>query len=145
MRSKLLEEREGRRAFVVVFDIGDEVAGGLAQFAREQQLGGSALTAIGALRDATLGFWDWETKDYARIPIQEQVEVVSLVGNIARGPDGSPKLHAHVVVSARDGRAYGGHLLEAHVRPTLEVIVTELPLHLQRRHDEVTGLALLEP
>jgi predicted DNA-binding protein with PD1-like motif len=90
MRSKLLEEREGRRAFVVVFDIGDEVAGGLAQFAREQQLGGSALTAIGALRDATLGFWDWETKDYARIPIQEQVEVVSLVGNIARGPDGSP-------------------------------------------------------
>jgi predicted DNA-binding protein with PD1-like motif len=92
-----------------------------------------------------LGYWDWKAKDYEKIPIREQVEVVSLVGNIALAPDGSPRVHAHVVIGKRDGTAHGGHLIEAHVRPTLEVIVTEEPQHLQRRHDAPTGLALIEP
>lgn len=145
MRSRLLEERDGHRTFVVVFEDGEEVAGGLTEFARAQGLWGSAFTAIGALQDVTLGFWDVDARDYRRIPIREQVEVVSLVGNIALGPDGAPRVHAHLVVSGPDGRAHGGHLLEAHVRPTLEIVLTELPAHLQRRQDEETGLALLEP
>ena len=145
MRSKLLEEEAGRRAFALAFEEGEEVAEGLAAFAREQGLDGSSFTAIGALMDVTLGFWNPGARDYERIPLHEQLEVVSLSGNVARAPDGSPRVHAHLVVSGRDGRAHGGHLLEAHVRPTLEVVVTELPRHLQRRTDQATGLALLEP
>jgi predicted DNA-binding protein with PD1-like motif len=143
MRSKLLERSNGQRTFALVFDIGDEVAAGLLEFATAQRLRGRHLTAIGALQDVVLGYWDWNTKQYRRIPLREQVEVVSLLGNIALGPEGAPKIHAHIVVGRSDGTAHGGHLLEAHVRPTLEAIIVESPEHLQRSIDSTTGLPLL--
>jgi predicted DNA-binding protein with PD1-like motif len=115
----------------------------LQAFAREKQLAGSHFTAIGAFREATLGYFDWDRKDYKQIPVREQVEVLSLVGDVARDEKGEPKLHAHVVLGKSDGTAHGGHLLEAVVRPTLEVILVESPRHLQRRHDPETGLALI--
>jgi predicted DNA-binding protein with PD1-like motif len=144
MRSKLLEEQHGRRTFVLVFDIGDEVTAGLLAFAKAQRLDGSHFTAIGALQDVVLGYWDWNTKDYHRIPLREQVEVLSLVGNVALGPDGGPRIHAHIVVGRSDGTAQGGHLLEGHVRPTLEVVLVESPGNLRRTMDQETGLALIQ-
>jgi predicted DNA-binding protein with PD1-like motif len=142
MRAKLLNEN-GERVFAVIFETGDDPVAGLTRFADEQKLGASAFTAIGAFSEATLGYFDWEKKDYERIPVREQVEVLALVGDIAL-QDGKPKLHAHVVLGKRDGSACGGHLLVARVRPTLEVIVTESPAHLRRKHDPVTGLALID-
>jgi predicted DNA-binding protein with PD1-like motif len=128
---------------VVVFESGDSVVEGLMEVAGEWRLRGSHFTAIGALQEVTLGFWDPGRKDYRRIHLPEQVEVLSLVGNIAQGPDGKPKLHAHVVVGKSDGTAHGGHLLQARVRPTLEVVIVESPEHLQRRLDPETGLTLI--
>jgi predicted DNA-binding protein with PD1-like motif len=91
----------------------------------------------------TLGYFDWRRKDYQKIPLREQVEVLSLLGDVALDEKGGPKIHAHVVVGRSDGNAHGGHLLEAHVRPTLEVILVESPRHLQRRHDPESGLGLI--
>jgi uncharacterized protein len=121
------------------------VTDGLIAFAREQRLEASHFTAIGAFAEVTLGYWDRERREYRQIPIREQVEVLSLVGNVARGPDGAPRLHAHVVVGKSDGTAHGGHLLGARVRPTLEVVIEESPAHLRRAPDEATGLMLLAP
>ena len=135
--------RSGARTFALVFEPGDEIAAGLLAFAREYRLRAAAFTGIGALQDVVLGYWEWESKQYRRNPIREQVEVVSLVGNVALGPDGSPKVHAHLVVAKADGTAWGGHLLEGHVRPTLEVVLEESPAVLQRWIDPETGLALL--
>jgi uncharacterized protein len=143
MRSKLLHESDGQRTYALIFETGDEVMSNLKAFARDNKLGGSHLTAIGAFRDVTLGYFDWVKKDYKRIPIREQVEAVSLVGDIAEGEDGQPGVHVHVVLGRSDGTASGGHLMEAHVRPTLEVILVESPKHLRRRHDQETGLALI--
>ena len=67
---------------------------------------------------------------------------MSLSGNIVQ-KDGRANLHAHVVVGKSDGTAHGGHLLGGRVWPTLEMIVSELPVHLRRAHDEETGLALI--
>lgn len=133
-----------QRTLVAVFDIGDEVVDGLQRLARDQHAGAAAsFTGLGALSDVVLGYFDWEKKDYRRIPLREQVEVVSLVGNFALGEDGKASVHPHIVVARSDGSACGGHLLEAHVRPTLEVVVTETPAYLQRRHDPQSGLALI--
>jgi predicted DNA-binding protein with PD1-like motif len=144
VRAKEIDSRDGRRTFVVVFDTGDEVTSGLLAFARQRAMAGAYFTAIGAFRDVTVGYWRWETKDYDRIPVREQVEVLSLTGNVALTPDGAPKVHAHVVVGKADGTAHGGHLLEGHVRPTLEVVLVESPRHLRRTHHAETGLALLD-
>jgi predicted DNA-binding protein with PD1-like motif len=80
-----------------------------------------------------------------RIPVREQVEVASLIGDVAESPSGGPALHIHLVVGKRDGSAMAGHLGEAHVRPTLEVILTESPIHLRKVKDAETGLALIQP
>jgi predicted DNA-binding protein with PD1-like motif len=142
MKTQLIHEQHGEKTFAVVFAKGDEVVAGLQRFAEEQQATAAYFTAVGAFRDVVLGYFERERKDYKRIPLHEQVEVLSLVGNVALA-DGKPKLHAHVVLGKADGSAYGGHLLEAHVWPTLEVMVVESPQHLRRTHDEETGLALL--
>ena len=141
MQSSLLQDR-GERTFVVVFDKGDEVVAGLTAFATREHLRASHLTAIGALHDVTLGYFDRDRRDYTRIPLAEQVEVLSLLGIITLdGP--KPKLHAHVVLGKRDASAHGGHLLEARVRPTLEVVLAEAPTHLARHYDPQSGLALI--
>ncbi|HXR56595.1 MAG TPA: PPC domain-containing DNA-binding protein [Casimicrobiaceae bacterium] len=133
----------GERTWALVFATGDEVVSSLTEFARREQLGAARFTAIGAFRDATLGYFDWSSKQYEKIPLREQVEVLSLVGDVALEGD-APKIHAHVVVGKRDGSAHGGHLLEARVRPTLEVMLIESPAHLRRRFDPESGLALIE-
>jgi uncharacterized protein len=127
-----------------VFDTGEEVVAGLLRFAQNHKLTGAHLTAIGAFERVTLGFFDVIKKDYKRIAIQEQVELMSLVGNIAQDDKGDPKLHAHVVVGKSDGSAHGGHLLDAYVRPTLEVVVVEASQHLRRTMRGEFGLALLD-
>ena len=100
--------------FVLVFDKGDEFISELTNFAKNSKLAGSHFTAIGAFRDVTLGYFDRQKKDYKKIPIEEQVEVLSLVGDIAL-KDSTPNVHAHVVVGTSDGTAHGGHILAAHV------------------------------
>jgi uncharacterized protein len=96
-----------------------------------------------AFSEVTLGFFDRKKKRYQQIPIKEQVEVLSFVGNIVE-KDGEPMLHAHVVVAKADGTAHGGHFLQARVWPTLEMIASEMPVHLRRKHDDETGLALID-
>jgi uncharacterized protein len=80
--------------------------------------------------------------------VKEQVELVSLIGDITLEENKSlgenkPMIHAHAVVGKRDGSTAGGHLLEAHVRPTLELILTESPVHLERKFDAESGLPLI--
>ena len=141
MKAKVINEL-GEKTYAIVFNKGDEMVEGLLSFAREKKIEASHFTAIGALSDVTLGYFNWSTKTYDRIPIREQVEVLSLVGNIVFD-NGDPKLHAHIVIGKSDGTAHGGHLLEGHVRPILEVVLVESPSHLHRKMDMETGLALL--
>ena len=129
--------------WALVFDKNDEVVEELTAFAKQENLPAGHFTAIGAFSDVTLGYFDRERKDYVRIPLGEQVEVLSLVGDIAR-QDGEPKIHAHVVVGKRDGTAHGGHLLDGRVWPTLELILEESPRELARRSDRESGLALID-
>ena len=141
MRSKVINQAP-ERTFAVILETGDEVVSSLERFAAEHALTASRLTAIGAFSDVTLGYFDWNRKDYDRVDVSEQVEVLSLVGDIAL--DGErPKLHAHVVLGRRDASTLGGHLLAAKVRPTLEVLLTDSPAYLCRRHDPQSGLALI--
>jgi len=143
MKSKQIHEANGQRTFAVVLGKGDEVRECLDRFAEQERLSAAQLTAIGAFERATIRFFDWEKKAYQPIPIEEQVEVVSLNGDIALDQEGRPKLHIHAVLGRRDGAAMGGDLEKGFVRPTLEVIVTESPAHLCRVHDPETGLALI--
>jgi hypothetical protein len=142
MKTKLLHDENGLRTFAIVFDKGDEVRQGLLEFANTNRFADAHLSGIGALSEVTLGFFDPQKKTYKKITINEQVEVLSFTGNIVQG-DGKPRLHAHVVVGKSDGTAHGGHFLEGRVWPTLEMVISEMPVHLRRTQDEESGLALI--
>jgi uncharacterized protein len=143
MKTKLLQE-QGQKTWALIFESGDEVVSTLTAFAREQGLDSSHFTAIGAFRRATLAYFDRERKEYREIPVNEQVEVLSLIGDIAlKGAE--PLVHAHAVLGRSDGTTRGGHLIETRVWPTLEVVLSETPGHLRRRYDEESGLPLISP
>jgi uncharacterized protein len=144
MKTVLLHEHEGLRTFAVVLTTGEEVMSSVLSFATEHQLRGTQLTGIGALSRVVVAFFDWTTRQYRNIPIDEQVEVLSLLGDVTLDQE-KRKVHAHIVVGRADASAYGGHLVEGLVRPTLEIILTETPTHLRRRFDRDSGLPLIDP
>jgi predicted DNA-binding protein with PD1-like motif len=142
MRYKLVDEKP--KTFVLVFETSDELEQGLKEFASEQKLASASFKAIGALSSVRLGWLNWETKQYeTSVSLDEQVELLSLIGDVAL-KDGDPRVHAHTVVGRRDGTAHGGHLLQAHVRPTCEVVLTESPVHLKKEFDPAAGIMLIK-
>jgi predicted DNA-binding protein with PD1-like motif len=143
VKIRQLDDAGGRRTFVLVCDRGDNPVEALTDAAKRYDLRAASLTGIGAFAAVTLGFFDHARRDYRRRVIREQVEVISLIGNIALDR-GEPRVHAHVVVGRADGGALGGHLLGGSVEPTLEVTLVEAPATLQRRTDPSTGLALID-
>ena len=124
MKSKLLNWEYGPRTFAIVFEQDDEMIAGLKEFAKQQQLTASHFTAIGAFSQVTLAYLQRENIQYKNIPVHEQVEVLSLVGNIAMKND-DYKVHAHVVLGRSDASTLGGHIQDAKVWPTLEVMLIE--------------------
>ena len=143
MRSTLLSDRPGARVHLLALEAGEEAMAVLRAFCAEHGIGGGHLTGLGALSGARVAFFLPEEKRYEQIEVAEQVEVLALVGNVARS-EGEPLVHAHVVLGLRDGSTRGGHLLEAHVRPTLEIVLSESAAPLQRRPDAAVGLPLLD-
>ena len=143
MKIRQLDDAGGSRTFVLVCDRGDDPVEALTDAAKRYDLRAASLTGIGAFAGVTLGFFDHARRDYRRRVIREQVEVVSLIGNIALDR-GEPRVHAHIVVARSDGGALGGHLLGGSVEPTLEVTLVEAPATLQRKTDPSTGLALID-
>ncbi|MPY98220.1 MAG: DUF296 domain-containing protein [Actinophytocola sp.] len=139
VRSSALGEHTPQ-TYAVVVATGDSVLDELMAFAQHRGLG---TAAIGAFSSATLGFYDLDQQEYLEIPVEEQVEVLTMAGDIVGSGD-ERKIHSHVVLGRRDGSTRGGHLLSAVVRPTLEVMVAESPREIVRRHDETSGLPLID-
>jgi len=144
MRSKIVSDSAGSRIEVVVLDAGEEAFATLSRFAGEAAISAASLTAIGAFEKATIGWFDFTTKTYKKIEVNEQCEVLSALGDVAIGDDGKASLHMHVVLGLSDGSTRGGHLLEGTVRPTLEVVLTETPSRLRRKKRADLGIAIIE-
>jgi len=137
-------DSQGPKTYLLVFDPDEEGMAGLLAFVREKQITAGHFTAIGAVSQATLGFFDRKAKDYTKIPQDGQAEVLSLIGDVAVTDKGEPGIHAHAVLGLPDGSAKGGHLINATVWPTLEVVLTESPKHLRRTFRPELGLALID-
>jgi predicted DNA-binding protein with PD1-like motif len=141
MRVREVRHQTGR-VLVVVCDKGEEAVATVGAALREQGIRAARVTAVGGFAEAEVGWFDRGAGDYRRIPVAEQVEVLSLLGDVAE-QDGAPALHVHAVLGRSDGGTVGGHLLRGQVWPTLEVIISEVTPELAKRVDPETGLALI--
>jgi uncharacterized protein len=142
MKYKVVEDADVV-TYVVVCDPGDEAVAALTRFARAERLEAAQISAVGAFEHAVVGWFDRAARDYRRIPVEEQCEVLSLLGDVAEGQDG-PILHMHTVLGLSDGTTRGGHLLDGKVFPTLEVVVTETPAQLRKVLRPDIGVALID-
>jgi predicted DNA-binding protein with PD1-like motif len=131
-------------SYLLVFHTGQQVMSGLLAFARKHDLVAGHLTGIGAISGAEIGYFDPEKNTYLRHKENEQAELLSLAGNLALD-DGVPFFHVHAALGMRDGSARGGHLFEATVRPTVELVLTTVPRPVRREIDRETCLPLLDP
>jgi len=144
MQVQMLTTEEPTKQYAVIFYQGDEAFSGLVEFAEKYDVTSAHFTAIGALNGATLGWFDPQRKMYKKIHITGQHEVIGMSGDIALY-QGKPVVHTHMVVGSPDGTAHAGHVLEAYVSPTLEVMVTVDPVAMHKRLDPATGLTLIDP
>jgi predicted DNA-binding protein with PD1-like motif len=144
MKIRLLSENAGVKHYVIILAKGDEVMSGLTDFARQNKVTSASFTAIGAFSHATVAWFDDTRKEFRLIPIEQQVELVSMIGNIALVND-QPVVHTHVSVASSDGTMRGGHVMNAFVFPTLELFMTVYPTPLHKESDEATGLKLIDP
>jgi len=144
MQVELLNPGEPTKQYAVIFYQGDEAFSGLLEFAEKYQVTSAHFTAIGALNKATLGWFDPQRKMYKKIPINGQHEVIGMSGDIALY-EGKPVVHTHLVLGSPDGTTRAGHVLDAYVSPTLEVMVTVNPIAMQKRFDPETDLTLIDP
>ncbi len=146
MKSKDLGDTNpwSERNWVLVLDDGEEAFEAISGFAQEKRISGASLTAIGAFKSAMLGFFDFATKKYKEIPVDQQAEVLSAIGDVAIGEDGKPSLHVHVVLGFEDGSTKGGHFIEGIVHPTFEIIIRESASGFRRRKHDDLGIALID-
>jgi uncharacterized protein len=144
MKVRLLAENGGVKNYAIVLAKGDEAMSGLTDFARQNKVTSASFTAIGAFSHATVAWFDDSRKEFKLVPIREQVELVSMIGDIALVND-RPVVHTHVSVASSDGTVRGGHVINAYVFPTLELFMTVYPTALHKQPDEATGLELINP
>ena len=144
MKVRLLAENGGVKNYAIVLAKGDEVMSGLTDFAKQYKITAASFTAIGAFSHTTVAWFDDSRKEFKLNPIKQQVELVSMIGNITLVND-QPAVHTHVAVASSDGTVRGGHVINAFVFPTLEVFMTAYPTPLHKEPDEATGLNLIDP
>jgi hypothetical protein len=143
-RIKLIGEQGGTREYQLVFEPRTEIMATLTDFILHNHFKSVHFTAIGACSDAIVGYYDPAARDYRRTPYQQQMEIVSLIGDAAPS-NGSAGLHIHIGLAFADGTMHGGHLFEAHASPTLEMFLVASPTPLERKHDAALNLDLLVP
>lgn len=143
-KAQLVSDVGGHKTWALILSRDDEVLTGISRFAAQHNIKAGHFTAVGALRDVNIGWYDLQKKAYKVNAVPGQVETVSVIGDIALDK-GQPVVHCHLAVGLEDGSVKGGHLLSAIVSPTLEVFVTEEPAELNKKLDQVSGLSLIDP
>lgn len=137
MKFKKIEQK-----YLIRLERGESIVESLTKFCQEQAINFGTISAIGGVDQATLGWYELTTKSYHWKDFSGNLEVVSLTGNIAL-LDQAPFLHIHTVIADENYQSFGGHLKEAKVAVTLEVIIEKLEGKVERKMEDEIGLSLL--
>ena len=139
-----MKVRDVETGFLIKLERNERVLESLTGFCAKRGMQSGVFHAIGAVKNAELGFYDLATRSYTFKTFPEDREVASMTGNIAL-VDGKPFIHAHAVLAAMDDAltCAGGHLKEAEVAVTLEIFLTSFNVAVSREMDDLVGLKLL--
>jgi uncharacterized protein len=144
VKVKLISADGPTKTYAIIFSPGDEVLSGLQEFATRYKVQSAHFTAIGDAKSVKFGWYDKSRKMFKVTSVNTYAEITSLIGDIAL-KDGKSVVHAHIALATEDGIVHGGHLLEAFIEPTLEVMMTVEPVPLHKRLDPQFGINVIDP
>ena len=110
---------------------------------REGVTSGVVVGMIGSVEEAKLNYLRELPGMYETVEYSGPLEIVCAQGSVAL-KNGETVLHVHIQLGSRDG-CHGGHLVEATIFSTAEVVIGELEQQLRRYADDYTGLNELKP
>ncbi|MEM2122335.1 MAG: DNA-binding protein [Candidatus Bathyarchaeia archaeon] len=132
-----------RRSIVASLDHGADLLASIRKIVDDNDVKAAVFWIIGAVRRATIGYYDQGERRYVKVSMDEPLEVASCMGNVAQFR-GETLIHAHITLADRNGKAFGGHLYEGTIIYAAELYLMELNLKLEREYDETTGLNLFK-
>ena len=139
----MLFSRQGPGKFVIRLEKGDDILPSIRKFAAGNRIGAAMFEGIGSLNTANLGHYDFQTRNYKFEVFSEDLEILSLSGNIS-SMNKAPLPHAHVTLGRRDFTVIGGHLDDGSFANMVEIGLSSLPGKLAKSRDEDVGLNLLQ-
>ena len=128
-------------SYLVRLEPDQEIVAAITRFADDRRIDSGVVSGLGTVHHAVLGYYDRAANEYLRRTIEEDCEIVSLVGNISV-KEGKPFAHVHATLGTRNFQALAGHLFEGRVAATCELVVRALPGTVLRKQETASGLWL---
>jgi len=143
---KYYETHIEKKAIVLRIDKDEEFVSVMKEIVKKLNIESGLFFAIGAVKSVIISFYDHQTKTYIDKQIDQDMEVLSLNGNISYiyGED-EVVVHSHIVLSDKDFGVIGGHLKKAIVSVTLETFIIPISDRIERVMNQDFNLFLWKP
>ncbi len=146
MKGVWCKEYEQGRRYIVKIEPGQKVKESLVAFAKQENIQNAAIvSAVGSVVNASFR----GIKSGAKRPITEPrmrviemegpLELVGLEGNLIAGEGGDVDCHLHIMLAKSSGEVVGGHMFDAEIFVSCELIITELVVSGVERHVSKSG------
>jgi predicted DNA-binding protein with PD1-like motif len=138
-----MDYRKSGNRIVLRLNRGEEILSSITDLCKKENIKAASVNGIGATQSVEAGFYSFKKKKYCGYCFNQNMEILSLLGNISTKDD-EPYLHLHIVVSNDEGEALGGHLTKAVISVTAEIFIDIIETHIGREADSLTGINLIK-
>ncbi len=138
-----MEYKKAGNRFVLKLKRGEEIISSITELCKKENITAASVSGIGATQSVEAGFYSFKKKKYQGYCFNQNMEILSLLGNIST-KDNEPYLHLHIVVSNDEGEALGGHLTKAIISVTAEIFIDVIEVKIDREPDSLTGINLMK-
>jgi predicted DNA-binding protein with PD1-like motif len=129
--------------WVIILHTGDKIIESLTGFVKENGIKSGHFSAIGAVSRAEIAHFSFQEKKYSYKEFNQSLEILGIWGSVSY-KDNDIVVHAHITLSDEEMHAFGGHLKEATVSATCEIMFTELGQKILRKPNPELGLNLID-
>ena len=125
--------------YIFRLEVGEDIVEEIESFCNDLDINAAEIKGIGALKEIEIKHYSVERQEYSAKEYHEELEICSLYGLVT-----SIGLHAHIIVANNKMNTFGGHLSKGVIGATCEGTIKILPGQLDRKHDDQTGLKILD-
>ena len=138
-----MEYKKVKNHIIVRLDVGEEIISSIMNILKNEKISFATVTGIGATNDFTVGTYDVTNQLYKKSNYKGVYEIVSLLGNTST-MNNEPYIHIHMSAADKNNNVVGGHLNEAYISATAEIVLEIIETNVDRIKDPITGLNIFK-